>query len=100
MQFSLMPVLQMVANAGVFATVPFVDLTVEELDRMLRVNVRGTMLCFQHAARQMIKQGRGGRIIGSCHWNYDRNRVLEAHPSIGASSLAGKQGRLSSSSFV
>ena len=63
----------MIANAGILRQVPLVDLTVEDWDEHLAVNARGVMLCFKHAARQMIKQGRGGRIIG-------------------ASSGAGKQG--------
>lgn len=57
---------QMIANAGVFWLKPFVDSTTEEWDRMFAVNTRGVMLCYKHAARQMIKQGRGGRIIGLC----------------------------------
>ena len=24
------------------------------------------MLCYKHAARQMIRQGRGGRLVGAC----------------------------------
>jgi len=31
----------------------------------MAVNARGTMLCYKHAAKQMIAQGRGGRIIGT-----------------------------------
>ena len=31
----------------------------------MAVNARGTMLCYKHAAKQMIAQGRGGRIIGA-----------------------------------
>jgi NAD(P)-dependent dehydrogenase (short-subunit alcohol dehydrogenase family) len=31
----------------------------------MATNVRGTMLCYKHAAKQMIAQGRGGRIIGA-----------------------------------
>jgi short-subunit dehydrogenase len=31
----------------------------------MSVNTRGVMLCFKHAAQQMINQGRGGKIIGS-----------------------------------
>jgi NAD(P)-dependent dehydrogenase (short-subunit alcohol dehydrogenase family) len=31
----------------------------------MAVNVRGTMLCYKHAAKQMIAQERGGRIIGT-----------------------------------
>jgi hypothetical protein len=29
------------------------------------VNARSAMLCYKHAAKQMIAQGRGGRIIGA-----------------------------------
>jgi NAD(P)-dependent dehydrogenase (short-subunit alcohol dehydrogenase family) len=38
--------------------------SVEDFDRILAVNVRGTFNCYKHAAKQMISQGRGGRIIG------------------------------------
>lgn len=31
----------------------------------MAVNTRGTFLCYKYAAQQMIKQGRGGRIIGA-----------------------------------
>jgi NAD(P)-dependent dehydrogenase (short-subunit alcohol dehydrogenase family) len=39
--------------------------TVESFDRLMAVNARGTMLCYKHAAKQMIAQGCGGRIIGA-----------------------------------
>jgi NAD(P)-dependent dehydrogenase (short-subunit alcohol dehydrogenase family) len=39
--------------------------TVETFDRLMAVNVRGTMLCYKHAGKQMVAQGRGGRIIGT-----------------------------------
>lgn len=29
------------------------------------INTRGPFLCYKYAAEQMIKQGRGGRIIGA-----------------------------------
>ena len=31
----------------------------------MAVNAHGPFLCYKYAARQMIKQGRGGRIIGA-----------------------------------
>jgi len=34
----------------------FVDLAVEDFDRVLRVNLRGAFLCGQAAARQMLAQ--------------------------------------------
>ena len=41
------------------------EVTVEIFDRLMAVNARGTMLCYKHAGKQMIAQGRGGRIIGA-----------------------------------
>jgi len=63
----------------------------------MSVNVRGVMLCFKHAAQQMIKQGGGGKIIGSL-WHFhqkpgkiaDEGGVLHVH--LGACSIAGKRG--------
>ncbi|KAJ7456111.1 NAD-binding protein [Mycena latifolia] len=63
----------MVANAGICTGSAFLDVSIDDWDRTMSVNVRGVFLCYQHAARQMVAQGRGGRIIG-------------------ASSMAGKQG--------
>jgi len=36
----------------------------KDFDRAISVNVRGMFLCYKHGAKQMISQGRGGRIIG------------------------------------
>ncbi|KAJ7035951.1 hypothetical protein C8F04DRAFT_499571 [Mycena alexandri] len=56
----------MVANAGICrARASLLDVNPAEWDQTFAVNVRGTFLCYQHAARQMILQGRGGRIIGA-----------------------------------
>ncbi|KAF8547027.1 short chain oxidoreductase [Imleria badia] len=56
----------MVANAGIacqMASLVSTDLDVWE--RVMAVNARGPFLCYKYAAQQMIKQGRGGRIIGA-----------------------------------
>lgn len=55
----------MVANAGVAQTKALLDVTPEEYDRIHAVNGRGVFLCYTEAARQMIAQGRGGKIIGA-----------------------------------
>ncbi len=55
----------MVANAGIAITVPLIDTTPEQFQTTMDVNVRGVFHCYQAAARQMIKQGRGGRLIGA-----------------------------------
>ncbi|KDQ53962.1 hypothetical protein JAAARDRAFT_161320 [Jaapia argillacea MUCL 33604] len=56
----------MVANAGISLLKPLEEVTTPEWDKMMAVNVRGTFLCYKYAAEQMIKQGRGGRILGAC----------------------------------
>jgi acetoin reductase-like protein len=64
----------MVANAGIcIPSAGFLETPTKDLQRMFTVNTLSTFLCYKYAAQQMVKQGRGGRIIG-------------------ASSLAGKTG--------
>lgn len=55
----------MVNNAGISQLKPFIEMTEAEYERVLRVNSTGTFLCMQEAARQMIEQGRGGKIINA-----------------------------------
>ena len=79
--------MQMVANAGLVILEPFLEseyygatprirrayvphfsnvtASVAAFDKQMAVNARGTMLCYKYAAKQMIAQGRGGRIIGA-----------------------------------
>ncbi len=52
-----------VNNAGIEKKFPFVDYPIAECRRILDVNLIGPFLVAQAAARQMIKQGNGGRII-------------------------------------
>jgi meso-butanediol dehydrogenase/(S,S)-butanediol dehydrogenase/diacetyl reductase len=53
-----------VNNAGIGnPPMPIVQMTDEGFDRTIAVNLRGVFLCMRAAARQMIAQGRGGRII-------------------------------------
>ncbi|THU98363.1 NAD(P)-binding protein [Dendrothele bispora CBS 962.96] len=55
----------MVANAGVLLTAPFLETTAELLDKIFSINARSVFLSYRYAAAQMVKQGRGGRIIGA-----------------------------------
>lgn len=55
----------MVANAGIAQTKALLDVTPEEYDRVHAINGRGLFLCYTEAARQMIEQGDGGKIIGA-----------------------------------
>jgi NAD(P)-dependent dehydrogenase (short-subunit alcohol dehydrogenase family) len=53
----------MVNNAGIHRGALVVDFSLEDWEAVVAVNLRGTFLCSQAAARQMIKQGHGGCII-------------------------------------
>ena len=53
----------LVNSAGVREIVPFLDLPSEDLIRVIGVNLIGTFLCGQAVARQLIAQGRGGKIV-------------------------------------
>ncbi len=52
----------LVNNAGIDLVVPTVELTETQWDNVINVNLKGTFLCCQAVARQMIKQN-GGKII-------------------------------------
>ena len=53
-----------VNNAGVgFIMKPLVDLTLEEWDIVLNVNLRGAFLVTKHVSKRFIEQANGGRII-------------------------------------
>ena len=53
----------LVNNAGICDFHDFLDMPVELWDRTQAVNLRGAFLCSQAAARLMVEQGTGGRII-------------------------------------
>ena len=55
----------MVANAGIAQVAPLLEVTPEDFDRLIAVNLRGVFLCYTAAASQMIRQAQGGKIIGA-----------------------------------
>ena len=59
--------LDILVNNAAVASFPYraeaTDLTLEAWRELFSVNLDGVLLCAQEAARQMIAQGRGGRIV-------------------------------------
>jgi NAD(P)-dependent dehydrogenase (short-subunit alcohol dehydrogenase family) len=49
----------LVNNAGVIGRYDFLELTEDEWDRVMNINLKGTFLCGRAFARQMVKQDRG-----------------------------------------
>lgn len=53
----------LINNAAVFDAAETVDITRESYERLYAINVAGTLFTMQAAAKQMIAQGHGGKII-------------------------------------
>ncbi len=49
----------LVNNAGIYPFKPFLELTEEEWDKVLDINLKGYFLCAQACAKEMIKQKSG-----------------------------------------
>ena len=64
-----------VSNAGVSKMTRFLEVTQEQYDMTLDVNLKGVFLCGQAAAKAMVSQGQGGKIVNTA-------------------SMAGKQGKV------
>lgn len=91
----------LVNNAGIFPSIPVVNMTVADFDKVIAINLKGVFLCTKHVSAQMIKQGKGGKIInitsidalhpssvGLAHydaskhgvWGFTKNVALELAP--------------------
>ena len=75
-----------VNNAGTGEGVKLVELSLEQWRRTMATNLDGAFVCIQRAARRMIADGRGGRIIAV-------TSVHEHQPRVGSSAYdAAKHG--------
>ncbi len=91
----------LVNNAGIYPAIPLAQMSLQDFDRVLSVNLKGVFLCTKYASEEMIKKGRGGRIInvtsidalhpssvGLAHydaskhgvWGFTKNIALELAP--------------------
>ncbi|MFJ9927602.1 NAD(P)-dependent dehydrogenase, short-chain alcohol dehydrogenase family [Streptomyces misionensis] len=77
----------LVNNAGTGTSTPYLDLTLEDVRRVLDVDLVGPFLCGQRAARQMIRQGEGGRIVNV-------TSVHEHQPRVGSAPYCAAKGGL------
>lgn len=91
----------LVNNAGIYPTIPVMQMSSSDFERVLAVNLESVFLCSKYAVEQMIKQGKGGKIInitsidalhpssvGLAHydaskhgvWGFTKNLALEVAP--------------------
>ena len=57
------PIDVLVNNAGIFKAAHFLDVSEEDFDEVLRVNLKGAFLMGQAVARAMVQQADGGSIV-------------------------------------
>ena len=77
----------LVNNAGIgYLFSPIMEMPVDFWKAVMDVNVLGPFLCTKHAARQMVAQGGGGRII-----NIASQAAKSGHPHL-AAYIASKHG--------
>ncbi|MEV4742096.1 SDR family oxidoreductase [Streptomyces sp. NPDC049555] len=77
----------LVNNAGTGVRAPFVEVPLETVREVLDVDLVGPLLCAQRAARRMIRQGGGGRIVNV-------TSVHEHQPRVGAAPYCAAKGGL------
>lgn len=91
----------LVNNAGIYPSIPVSKMSLSDFQKVISVNLFGTFLCTKYVSEQMIKQGKGGRIvnitsidalhpssIGLAHydaskhgvWGFTKNTALELAP--------------------
>ncbi len=75
----------LVSNAGIIGTGSFVETSLEDFERVMTVNVRGTFLCGREAAKHMIAQG-SGKIVNA--GSVAGRRPTPFHAAYGASKYA------------
>ncbi|MFD1328798.1 L-iditol 2-dehydrogenase [Mycoplana ramosa] len=68
----------LVNNAALFDLAPIVEITRESYEKLFSINVAGTLFTLQAVARQMIVQGRGGKIINMASQAGRRGEALVA----------------------
>lgn len=69
----------LVNNAGICSTSPFLEISEEDWDRHMAINLKGTFLVGQAVAREMAKRGDGGSIINMSSVNGLAAEADQAH---------------------
>jgi meso-butanediol dehydrogenase / (S,S)-butanediol dehydrogenase / diacetyl reductase len=79
----------MVSNAGIVQVKPLLEIQEEDLKKIFEVNVFGVIYGLQAAAKQMIKQKTGGKIINASSIAGKRGSEMLSHYSATKSSVIG-----------
>lgn len=77
-----------VLNAGVGGAGGLLDMPLEEWDRVLGVNLRGTYLCLRSVGRAMVGAGRGGTVVAVTSVSGFLADRMMAHYSVSKAAVA------------
>ncbi|HWK29203.1 MAG TPA: SDR family oxidoreductase [Solirubrobacter sp.] len=69
----------LVNNAGIITISRLEELTLDDWERVLRVNTTGTFLCCQAAAARMRAQGGGGRVLNAASGQARQGFIYTPH---------------------
>jgi NAD(P)-dependent dehydrogenase (short-subunit alcohol dehydrogenase family) len=69
----------LINNAGLYPLASLLEMTEAEWDAVVDSNLRGTFLCTQAAAKQMIAQGEGGAIVNIASIEAENPAPLHSH---------------------
>ena len=70
----------LINNAALFDLAPIVGISRDSFERLFAINVAGTLFTLQAAAKQMISQGHGGKIINMASQAGRRGEALVGVP--------------------
>jgi NAD(P)-dependent dehydrogenase (short-subunit alcohol dehydrogenase family) len=78
----------LVNNAGVLRRTPFLEITENEWDWVLDINLKGYFLVAQAVAKQMLEQNTGGVIVNISSNNQERASALLTHYNVSKAGVA------------
>ncbi|MCL4415227.1 MAG: SDR family oxidoreductase [Actinobacteria bacterium] len=91
----------LVNNAGIYPCIPIIKMELPDFEKVIAINLKGVFLTTKYVSQQMIKQGKGGKIINitsidaihpsmvglACYdaskhgvWGFTKNVALELAP--------------------
>ena len=69
----------LINNAGIYPMAPVLEASEELWGKVLDLNLKGTFLCSQAAAQEMVKAGRGGKIVNLASIDAFKSHGMTAH---------------------
>ena len=88
------------SNAGIIDSADFLDLSLADFDRVLGVNLRGTFLVAQGAARQMVAQVKAGKLPGAIICMSSINAHFGLHDHVAYSASKGGIGQITKAAAI